>query len=180
MIVIGSFVWSLQRTAAAIVNLIVGSRDFSAAKWGGGGVTIGSDATTSADGSTNADKLQEDGTTGSHGKNQIVTVVNGRTYTASVELKAAGRSTVLVEVISGATDCYASVNLTTGVATPGGVPSVPTVTSTSLGSGWHRISFTFPAASTTARLYILMSNGGGYSYAGDGSSSIYVDNAKIY
>jgi hypothetical protein len=160
----------------ARTNLCLQSQDF-ATTWTQDAVTVTANATTSPDGTSNADKVIETATTANHRFRQIVTVSNATAYTYSVFIKAGERTWAFVEVISGATDVFCYVNLSTG-ALGGTINGTWTVTG--VGNGWHRVSCTFTTATTTAQAFNQLSTGNGVtSYAGDGTSGAFFYQAQL-
>ena len=160
----------------ARTNLLLQSQDF-ATTWTQDAVTVTANSTTSPDGTSNADKVIETATTANHRFRQIVTVSNATAYTYSVFIKAGERTWAFVEVISGATDVFCYVNLSTG-ALGGTINGTWTVTG--VGNGWYRVSCTFTTATTTAQAFNQLSTGNGVtSYAGDGTSGAFFWQAQF-
>jgi hypothetical protein len=160
----------------ARTNLLLQSQDF-ATTWTQDAVTVTANSTTSPDGTSNADKVIETATTANHRFRQIVTVSNATAYTYSVFIKAGERTWAFVEVISGATDVFCYVNLSTG-ALGGTINGTWTVTG--VGNGWYRVSCTFTTATTTAQAFNQLSTGNGVtSYAGDGTSGAFFWQAQL-
>ena len=168
--------------AKAEENLLIYSQEFDNAAWAKDRVTVSANvgATTAPDGTSTADKLIEDATTGTHlVYRSPLPVTAGSTYTFSVFLKAAERGFAFIRTNNAAFDAV-TVNLTTGVAaSANGSPT--NIASTSAGGGWWRVSFTFTASTTSDWCGIMLSTDGVYanrSYAGDGTSGIYIWGAQ--
>lgn len=151
--------------------------------WAPNATSVSSNATTAPDGETTADKIVENSATAQHyfQRNENPTILQGETVVFSVYAKAAERSWLIFQrggsAFSGTK--YQFVNLSTGAtgSSSGGM----SVTVTDAGSGWYRISSTETASATGgANLLITVSTGNGtISYAGDGSSGIYLWGAQV-
>ncbi len=160
----------------ARTNLLLQSQAFDNASWTKDDTTVTVNAVTSPDGTANADKLVEAATTANHRVRQAVTISNTTVYTYSVYVKAAERTWAFFEVISGATDLYCYVNLSTGAL--GTTNTTPTVTS--VGNGWYRVAITFTSAAVSVTCYNQTSTGNGTtSYLGDGTSGLYIWQAQL-
>ena len=127
------------------VNLVLYSEQFDNAAWTKTNTTITANATTSPDGTANADKLI--GTTTAAGHQCLQTAVAvatlGTTYTFSVHLKAAEYGFAFIGLNGTAFVAvpYISVNLSTGaVATTNGSPV--SSSAVSAGNGWFRVTIT--------------------------------------
>jgi len=148
-------------------NLLTYSEDFANAAWTKNGATIVQDGTLSPLGRP-ASKFVESANNEEH-RNFIVVspIVVGatQTFTFSVYLKAAGRTTVeIVETLRGG----GTVNLATGATT--GAASAQSV-----GDGWYRVSVThtFVPSSNFIVWQIRPIFGSSHIYAGDGASGFY-------
>ena len=126
-------------------------------------------AAVAPDGSSSADFVCEDTSTGAHRVfyNNGYSVISGDTYAQSVFVKAGGRTSVW---LANNSLVGAFFDLTTGA-----VSSVTAASagSESYGGGWWRLWITAPAGSTTERLLVCGVVGGSTSYAGDGASGFY-------
>ena len=170
-------------------NLLLQSQTFDNASWlplnllpfGGGSVA---NATTAPDGTMTADLIVESTATGTHSIRQSV-VVSATTNTASVYLKSAGRTKLLVKYISQSSAyelVYATVDLASKTVTPlsGNGGSGAAATLTELSNGWFRLRLTgLIAAKTDGQVQILMTATGAESYTGDGTSGIYIWGAQL-
>ena len=165
-------------------NLLFQSEDLSTT-WTNVGSTETINDTTSPDGTNSADKLVEDSNTSDHLIRQVtdanLIAFNG--YTVSVFVQAAERGFAFLTVSGDAFVLTGiSINLSTGaVSTAVGLPLK--ATSLDLGNGWYRVSFDrLTAAALTAQIDIYASIDGIWanrSYAGDGSSGIFVWGAQL-
>lgn len=164
----------------ARTNLLLRSAEFDNASWTKAGATITANAGAAPDGTTTADKLVEDTANSTHFANQpSIAYTLGVTYTASVHVKAAGR-TQLSLFFPGTifpTVRDASFDLTAVTATHSGTGSASIQ---SVGGGWYRCSLTLPCASsgTGYGCSVNISNGG-ITYLGDGASGLYLWGAQL-
>lgn len=156
------------------------SSDFTNAAWYKMRLSAIHTAVTAPDGTLTADKLVEDASTNTH-------YLSGQYFsfaalpTVSIYCKAAERSVVNLVVVKDSGVGYASasnffINLLDGTYT-GGTGSSPTVIP--VGDGWYRIAITADTAATNYTLRLLLRSGGTPSYAGDGSSGIYIWGGQI-
>jgi hypothetical protein len=165
-------------------NLVTYSQAFDNVLWAKDNLTVTADATTSPDGTTNADKLIENTTNGSH-RTRITAIASstGTTYTASCFFKASERTSVymaIFDIVSG--DASALFNLSNGTAsnTSYGSWTNTSYTITNYGNGWYRCTVTgTQGAGTTARLDIYMANGSAISYAGTTNYGLFAYGAQL-
>jgi len=164
-------------------NLLLYSEQFDNAQYIKTNSSISANAATDPLSTSTADKLIEDGTTDQHYVFQgTPTITSGSVYTASVYVKAAER-TQCYFLISLALDNYGFYfNLSTGAvistAVNGTTFSNNSYTTEDIGSGWYRLSITSTVTDTSFNLVVMTASAGASSYAGDGSSGIYVWGAK--
>jgi hypothetical protein len=163
----------------ARTNLAIRSQEFDNASWSKSQATVSANAANAPDGTATADKLVEDGTTNAHTlQSAAITVSNATVYTASLYVKAAGRTFVQFQWFDGTTNVYPIFNLTTGTKdTDNGVGSGWTMTA--LANDWWRITITFTTGNTSGSIYVYPAVTGNNSYAGDGSSGIYAWGAQL-
>jgi hypothetical protein len=142
------------------VNLVLYSAQFDNGAWSKGSSSITADATTSPDGTTNADRLTADGTSNPHNVQQSITYT-AATYTLSVYAKKDTNNFVqlrfgLAAILLG--NGFANFNLDDGtVGTVGTGVSAATITPA--GNGWYRCSITGTtlAAASNAAFYVVTS-----------------------
>ncbi|MGE0766705.1 MAG: DUF2793 domain-containing protein [Hyphomicrobiaceae bacterium] len=170
----------------AATNLLVRSAEFGS--WSAAQCSVSSNAAAAPDGTTTADKIVEDSATNSH---YLLLGATGTTNTNqhvfSVWAKADSRSVIRLRFFEGSTftrNVFADFDLSAGTAsaaTTGGA------TATSAGieafaGGWYRcwVSCVLGGSDTTiqARVHILSAVGVS-SYAGDGTSGLYVWGAQL-
>ena len=152
-------------------NLIAYSEDFSNAYWTKNGASVTS-GFTSPDGTTNAFKLVEDTSTGSHYLFKNIGSADGSTNTASVFAKKGERTSITLYSGANFTDS-STFNLENGTSVDNG-------TSTSkiqlISNGWYKCSVT--SVNKIVRTYIMINNGT-TSYTGDGTSGVYIFGASL-
>jgi hypothetical protein len=164
-----------------MTNLCLRSETFENATWAKGSVTVTSNALASPDGAVTADKLVETATTTTHVIAQNFTVVDATTYTFSVFVKAGERTRIRLRFGSSGSggtffgDC--TFNLATGaIMSQSGV----TAAIADVGSGWYRISATDVTSGTAlAPSLWLMDATSATTYAGDGTSGLYLWGAQL-
>lgn len=168
---------------ASRTNLCLQSQTFGTT-WAVAAASISSNTTTAPDGTSTADTLVENSATAQHLTNQIgiTSLVAATVYTASVFVKAAGRTRGrLIFVDSTQTDgVLVNFNLGTGVVTGAAALGAGTVTASGIqqcSDGWYRVwvSGAMNNAKTTGGPYVNLQDGAGAnSYLGDGASGLYV------
>lgn len=143
-------------------------------------VTTSTDTAVSPAGTLTAEKVIATTTDSTHVLYKERTVSNSTTYTFSVYVKAAGYNFVVIgiegAVVGGTTAVY--INLTNGTlsdAYGSGVSSAQSV-----GNGWYRVSTTFTTNGTSIQLDMDVAQSAGIvSFAGDGTSGIYLWGAQL-
>lgn len=184
----GAFVWGAQLeqvtyqtlpsayNSTTVKNLLGFSEAFDNAAWTKTASTITPNATTSPDGTVNAEKLVENtGVSTQHRTQQAVVSVIGTSYTYSVYLKAGERTTVRVRAIGTATFADCTVNLTAGTISV--VTGAATITNA--GGGWYRVSVTGTTDSTTTTCYVNLMDAGSITYTGNGVSGAFIWGAQL-
>jgi hypothetical protein len=173
-------------------NLLTNSADFSSA-FGvvGTSLTVTSDVTTSPDGGTNADSVVESAATEIHYAIKDFSITGNATYSFSVFVKNFSGSRYVGLRLSNtiwSNRINAIFDLSTGtwVSAPSNVGTATGATGAiqDVGNGWYRVTITGlpdPAAATV-RLTVALSNSSASSlpsYAGDGTSGIYIWGAQL-
>lgn len=170
-------------TVEARVNLLTYSEQMGNAAWQKTRTTVTSGAITGPLGAL-ADKISEDTSTNTHYISQLVFVPSGVLYTASIYVKAAGRTRAMWYMTDNATGpSEANINLATGTVTLTGYGSW-TGTSASIadvGDGWYRVTVSGVKGAGTVIDSILLfaDNSGAYDYTGDGVSGMYATAAQF-
>ena len=161
------------------VNLVLQSETFDNASWSKSGSTVTANATTSPDGTANADKLAENATSGTHWVLQSVTTT-AVAHTATAFMKASERTWGLMRLRdSTGTDRFAWFNLATGAV--GTVQTNLTASITSFGNGWYRCSITISAALAGSCPYVIGPSTADnvVTYVGTDGSGIFLWGAQL-
>ena len=175
-------------------NLLAYSEDFSNAYWAKSNVSVTSNAITSPTGSSNASKLVESATTAVHELNRAADPVLSsgldNYITFSIFAKAAERQYCYIRATGNTKRIAAVVDLSNGTfnVTNWGFTLNSSATVTPYPNGWYRITATAqsnypPAPGWFGAFYVSPLDtyqsagnvgGSGYSYAGNGTSGIYI------
>lgn len=161
-------------------NLAIQSQTLDNVAWNQSNATIGANATTAPDGTTTADKLQEDTTNGVHNNSlsSNITTVSGQSYILSIYAKAAERAYVAVYDPSLGVGKF--FDLSGAGAVLGDLIGTPTSASIqSVGSGWYRCSIKIVANGVTGINSYTSTNGSTFSYAGTTGSGVYLWGAQV-
>jgi hypothetical protein len=168
-------------------NLVKWCNDYTQTSvWGNGDVTITTAALVNPiTGRPDAQKVVPDTVNTYHFlSQQIAGIPQGATTTLSVYAKNANYNFAFVQLTDGTIYVGANFDLTTGAVTyTQGSVAGATLVSTSavaVGSGWWLLSVTvmFAASSPNIQIYAFPT-GGIPSYAGDGTSGIYLFGVKV-
>ena len=161
-------------------NLFPYSEDFANAAWSKTRSSITSNTIVAPDGTLTGGKLVEDTTaTSTHFVSDNVNLIANTSYTATVYVKAAERTRVLLQNSSTAnwtTVGVAYFDLSAGTIVSG------TGSITPIGNGWYRCSIngTFGGTDATGGLNIfIVESGTTTSYTGDGYSGVYIWGAQL-
>jgi len=180
----GTFVGSDGLLKTAVTNLLLRSEEFDNASWTKIATTVLANQIQSPIGTLTADEIIEDSSTGTHyvTNGSVSSSVSGTAYTYSVYVKAGQRAFCFLLANGTGTLQVVSVNLSTGVATSA-VGSPSSITSTDVGNGWYRISFSYTSGTTgsVGHEVRLSTNGiwGDRSYTGNGAGSVYAWGAQL-
>jgi hypothetical protein len=169
-------------------NLLLRSEEFNNSYWGSARASIEPNLITAPDRTLTADKLVEDTQAGPHHVNRgAVSFTNGVSYTLSGYYKAAERTRIIVQLgNNGAPFPSPSAHnglfdLATGLVIAAGT-SLTSATIAPVGDGWYRCSITAVAQATatdTIFVAFLAESSNTFSYAGDGTSGIYLWGAQL-
>jgi hypothetical protein len=130
-------------------NLLLQSQTFENASWSKERTAVTSNSTIAPDGTTTADTVLADGTSGTHTVAQNISFVSGLTYTCSAFIKAGTNNFAQLRVVSSiVANGFANFDVSTGVL--GTVGAGVTASINSVGSGWYRCSITFTSLATQA------------------------------
>jgi hypothetical protein len=160
-------------------NLLLRSEEFDNAAWTKLRATVTANATTSPDGTADAEKLVEDTTASdTHFVLQTATVSASTAYTYSVLLKAAERTRASLQD-GGGSSAIGYFDLSNGTVVSA---SGATATITNFGNGWYRctITFTTGGAQTIANCRVfLVDTGTNITYTGNGTSGLFLWGAQL-
>lgn len=158
-------------------NLFTYSEQFNNPVWILQNVDANPDATTSPDGTVDADAIIPNTTNTQVHRIFITTAVAAVPHSLSIYAKASGYSWLKLRLGS----LYANFNVSTGVAGIAGAGTTSTITNA--GNGWYRCTITgTPAASAAVFIYPMTTNNADLdpvSYAGDGTSGIFMWGAQL-
>jgi hypothetical protein len=171
-------------------NLWSYSDDFGNAAWTKGGATVSTDTTTAPTGTTIADSLIENTSTGQHRVSRSVSgTTNTNPYTTSVFVKANTRTRVYIGIAEGTTfvrqgnavfDLSAGIIVSAVSGTGGATGGSATITA--VGNGWYRCTYTLTLGGTDTNIFndiALVSTGTTISYTGDGTSGLFLFGAQL-
>jgi hypothetical protein len=189
MVVLGLVVYFvfLHDTRYANENQLLQSQTFDDVVWSKQNITVSADVAKAPDGTTTADKVVEAATKTAHFVGAFLTIPAGSTFTASIHVKAAERSRVIVywgksgpPYSRGGMD----VDLTNGTfkEVDAGRPArVAKRHVANVGDSWYRISMTVrvDATSTDGYLAVVLHDGAGTEYFGDITKGVYVWGAQV-
>lgn len=165
----------------ARTNLCVYSQRLDVANWAKSATSIGTDVTTAPDGTLTADRIIEDGSIGSHLITQTINFTAGTTYTLTAYVKAAERSWILFAFGAAAFSVQCGYHFDVGNGALGTILNSASATITPYANGWYKCTITATATITAgANIQIITATGDvGTSYAGDGTSGIYVWGVQV-
>ena len=168
-------------------NLLTYSEQFDNAGWTKSDSTVTANATTSPDGTTNADKLIESATTASHLISQA-SATSASVVTTSVFLKQSELRYAVVFISNTVNKNFAVLfDLQLGVVVTNftSISSYAAPTSSSIenyGNGWFRCIVTATDTFTNASCAVALNRSGadsGFSYTGDGTSGLFIWGAQL-
>lgn len=162
-------------------NLALQSQTLDNASWTKATASVTANSVTAPDGTLTADTLVEDNTTAAHQVSQLYSsILSATAYTASVYAKAGTRTFLRLSLSSGtgfsAEQGY-TFNLSTGAL--GVVIGTATAVIQSVGNGWYRCSITATSTGAGAASVVLRLFNGASTYAGDGTSGLYLWGAQL-
>jgi len=163
-------------------NLVLQSETWDNASWTKNASTVEPNQIASPLDSSafTADLLKEDNANAEHWvRSNNISASLGQTFTMSFYAKAKERTFIKANFLnSGVVSYNVWINLSNGAITSKNANL--TVTTELIGSGFYRITLTAQAAATTLNLLVALATGdANNSYAGDGSSGVYVFGAQI-
>jgi hypothetical protein len=138
--------------------------------------------TLSPDGTANASKLVENTDTATHNLGLTAqSFTSGTSYTYTIFVKAAERSTIRIVLPSGAFGASVAYNfnLSNGAVSLITAGTGNSASTQSLSNGWYRCRITAQATSTTTGDIATFLVVGGITYQGDGTSGVYIYGAQL-
>jgi hypothetical protein len=163
----------------ARTNLLTYSTQFDNAAWTKGEATVSANAVAAPDGTTTADKLTENTVNDAHEAYRADVTLANVAHTWSVYAKPAGRTWLAINAYDGSGhNTYFNLS---GAGAVGTSAAGNTGSITALANGWYRCVVTRTAAATAAGGggFIIASADNTASYAGDGSSGVYLWGAQL-
>lgn len=162
-------------------NLLSRSQEFDNASWTKVRSTISADSIIAPDGSTTADKLQEQTDSATNRSiSQTLSFVSGSTYSFSVYAKAAERTEINLRFGGAA---FAAGNVSFTLSGAGSIVSSGTIVGpaiTALADGWYRCEFRSTATSSASDgAQIFPRSGGTITYDGVAGSGLYIWGAQV-
>lgn len=184
----GTFVNSEGLIQAATTNLSLRSQELGDAAWTKTASSITADAAIAPNGTTTADKLVEDSSTGTHNivEAATITYTSGLAYTFSFFIKKAERQTVQIlmhpnpfpgtlaqrtAIFNSNTGAFVSV----GSAYTGSAVTV-------FSDGWYRVSVSSTSDATSSgnfAIALCSDDIGTTSYTGNGTSGLFLWGAQL-
>jgi hypothetical protein len=165
----GTFVGSnglIQNTPAS-VNLFTQTQQFDNASWAKTNATITANSTVAPDGTTTADTITDNSTSGQHQVTQTISVVSGVVYALSVYVKADTARYVRMSLGGAMAFAAPRFDLELGIVQAG--PANTTITS--VGNNWFRIDTSSTASSSGNGIFAIgITNSTGTAYIGTGST----------
>ena len=155
-------------------NLALYSEQFDDASWTKARATITANATTSPDGTTNADKFIENTANDSHAVLSAISNTSGQQYTVAIYAKAGERNWFLIYVGGGPAQGK-FFNLSNGTlgSVLGNAPNDSSIIDA--GNGWYRCSITYTATDASSDVtFQLATSDGTNVYTGNGTSGLFV------
>lgn len=158
-------------------NLVTYSEQFDDASWSLGNASITANATTSPDGTQNAEKLYTNTATSTHQIRKTISSVTAQNYTMSIFAKK-GELNYIRFWEDGQTGKQAYFNLNTGVATNVDMTSASIE---NMGNGWFRCSavVAIPASGVFGYRVLLTPDGTTTSFTGNGSDGVFLYGAQL-
>jgi hypothetical protein len=164
------------------INLLPYSEQFDNAAWTKSGATITANATTSPDGTTNADSFIGNGSNAEHSILQSLSFIGGTTYTISFYAKKNTNNFIQVVGASSAfgANVWANFDLNSGVV--GSVGSSTTASIQNVGDGWYRCTAIAAAIATTSTnivMFLINSSTSSRAESNSLSTSVYLYGAQL-
>ena len=163
----------------ARTQLVEYSEDFSQGAWAKTDVTVTADSIISPDGTQNAFKLTEGTSTSTHRISDSFITSTGVSYTQSIFAKSGNNGRYLRLFRGSGTYNDAVFDLENGLVISNTGSNIISAKIEDYGNGWYRCSSTFTTNFSNINSYYGLHNGSTDSYAGDGTSFIYIYGAQL-
>jgi len=166
-------------------NLALRSEEFDNASWTKSNISVSANLINSPDGTQDADKLIEDSLTNQKAIFNSVSSTSSIPYTFSLFLKSDGsgrNARIGIFDSSFANSGYILFNSVNGTLSNQGTNGTGVVNSSSVvnyGNGWYRVSITVTLTATTIRSVVYLASGNNTTYAGNGTSGVYIWGAQL-
>lgn len=160
-------------------NLLTNSESFNVSAWVKNASTVTANVTASPDGAVNADKMVETAATDRHAVYQAFTYGAGLVYAATVYAKKAERNWIYVGADTAVAEAV-FFDLDTGTVGNQGTGYVGSITN--VGDGWYRCTVIITQSTALPPNFLvvgLATANGTVSYAGDGTSGVFVWGAQL-
>lgn len=169
----------------ARTNLLLRSEEFGAS-WIPSNITVSPDAIVAPNGTLTADKAIATTTNGAHQLFQITSGTSGVAYTTSFYVKAGEYNRFNFgpgnTAVGGDKIATINLSLSNPVVSQDAIFN-SSAFATPVGNGWYRVGATFTATATgtmtVAVLQTIIDNAGSSSFAGDGTSGLFLWGAQL-
>lgn len=185
----GLYIWGAQLNVGTlqpyypttVKNLLGYTQEFDNAAWTKSNATVAPNSTAAPNSLMLADKVVPTTTAGDHlvGFTAAGAAVSGTVYTSSVYAKAAGYNFIRLSLGNVAGGGFTFFDLSTG--TVGTTSGMASSSITPVGDGWYRCAVSRAATSSAnigSDIYITSANNQ-FSWAGDGTSGVYIWGAQL-
>lgn len=146
------------------------------AQWGQNAVTVSANATTSPDGTTNADAIIPNTSVTAHNLSSTTPVLIGSTYAVSIFAKTSGYRYVSFKGLGLGGAGGAIFDLQNGVVVA--TNSWSSATIVAFPNGWYRLSAVGTATGLAGPIYCVYDNPNNLDFAGDGVSGVHMYGAQ--
>lgn len=163
-------------------NLLLRSSEFDNASWLKLRVSVSANSAVAPDGTTTADKLVEDySALATHQIGSASSFSAGVSYSVSVFVKAGERASFGMSFNGAAFSEIHRISFNLNNKAILVRQGNPTFSVSDVGGGWHRVSLTAPAVASgiSKVIFYIQDDLDGVSYAGDGTSGIYIWGAQL-
>jgi hypothetical protein len=163
-------------------NLLTYSEEFDNAAWSIQNISVTANSTTAPNGTTTADLLIPNTTNTSFHSLFVSLTWQNVPFTYSISAKAGGYQYLALPVLDGGAYRTSVFDLNAGTVTQTATGATTAISA--LGNGWYRCSITWTPVAGAGFLYLAAVNTAAYtfgttSFAGDGTSGIYIWGADL-